>query len=324
VPKVTRANSSRSPRKGRKGGASPASGRSARNTRRAPAPPAFLSHVRNRASAALRAAHYRTSAAARLVSIVCVLVIGGAVLILMGFGRMEHAAAWAGAAADEALRGAGFRLETVDVVGAEAASFDQIREALAADSGHSIFALDLEQARARVEALDWVGDARVFRLLPNRIQVVVNEQTPLARWQIDGAIVVIDVNGQPINTAASPDGAARYAALPLVVGEGAAGPAPALIAALRQFPDVAGHVEAAQRVGERRWTLFLDSGAQLHLPETDGEAALAIVSELQARRGLLSAPAESIDLRNPDQIVVRPLPEDAPDGADGRPRGREA
>jgi cell division septal protein FtsQ len=61
--------------------------------------------------------------------------------------------------------------------------------------------------------------------------------------------------------------------------------------------------------------LFLDSGAQLHLPEQDGEAALAIVRDLEAQRGLLSAPAQIIDLRNPDQIVVRPLPEPVDDGA---------
>ncbi|HSJ97044.1 MAG TPA: cell division protein FtsQ/DivIB, partial [Myxococcota bacterium] len=176
-------------------------------------------------------------------------------------------------------------------------------------------------ARRRVEALDWVGEARVFRLLPTRVQVVVSEQVPLARWQIDGRIVVIDETGQPIEQAGPTD----YAQLPLVVGEGAAAPAPALLAALAAFPDVAAHVEAAQRVGERRWTLYLDNGAQLLLPEDGGEAALAIVSRLHAERNLLNAPAELIDLRNPDRMVIRGEP--APEGT-GASRaygpGREA
>jgi cell division protein FtsQ len=226
-------------------------------------------------------------------------------------GRMNAAMAYAQAAAADALVRAGFRLEAIDVAGAEVAPFEDIRTALGLEYGDSIFALDLEAARGRVKALDWVGEAQVFRLLPNRIQVVVTEQIPMARWQIGGEILVVDIRGTPIEKA----GAHAYPGLPLVVGEGAAEAAPPLLAALEQFPEVGRHVEAAQRVGERRWTLFLASGAQLHLPEREMEAALAILRDLEARRGLLSAPAQSIDLRNPDRIVVQPLPEETSGGS---------
>ena len=310
MPKVTRAPARR------------AGGRSDRITRpgaprrkgsRAPAPPPFFAHLRNRMSARLRAAHYRASAAARLVSVLCILLAAGAVLVLSGMGRMNAALAYAGGAAGDALVRAGFRLEVIDVAGAEVAPFEDIRTALGIEYGDPIFALDLGEARARVRALDWVGEAQVFRLLPNRIQVVVTEQIPMARWQIGGEILVVDVKGAPIEKA----GAHAYPGLPLVVGEGAAEAAPPLLAALERFPEVAGHVEAAQRVGQRRWTLFLDSGAQLHLPERDPEAALAIVADLEARRGLLAAPAQSIDMRNPGRIVVQPL---ADEGAEGETR----
>lgn len=311
MPKVTRA-----PARKAGGRSEPLSrpGAPARRSRsRAPAPPSFFTHLRNRASARVRAAHYRAGAAARLISLLAIVLMVGAVVILSGLGRLNSSLAYAGESTTDALTRAGFRLEAIDVAGAETAPFDDIRAALGLEYGQSIFALDLETARQRVEALDWVGDAQVFRLLPNRIQVVVTEQIPMARWQIDGEILVIDVKGAPIEKA----GASDYAGLPLVVGEGAAERAPQLLAALKQFPTVSRHVEAAQRVGQRRWTLFLESGAELYLPEQDGEAALAIVSQLEAQRGLLSAPAESIDLRNPDKIVVRPLPDDESDGAAG-------
>src|SRR5690606_37974962 len=129
---------------------------------------------------------YRASAAARLVSIACVALIVISLVLLSGVGRLDATAQAAGQMADDALRRAGFRLETVDVAGVESASFDEIRDALGLDYGASIFGLDLEAARARVEAVDRVGDASVFRLLPNRIQVVVVEQVPVARWQIGG------------------------------------------------------------------------------------------------------------------------------------------
>ncbi len=318
MPKVTRAPASR----GR--GSTPVTrpGAAAKRAprRRAPAKPAFFTRLRNQLSARLRAAHYRAGAAARLVSFACLALAALALLIVSGTGRMDSALSAAAAMADDALRHAGFRLQVVDVAGVEAASFDEVRAALGLEYGQSIFALDLEAARQRALALEWVGEAHVFRLLPGRVQVVVTEQIPLARWQIDGRFMLIDAAGAPIDAI----GPGEYAGLPLVVGEGAAASAPALLAALAQFPAVGVHVEAAQRVGERRWTLFLRSGAALHLPEQDGEAALAIVNDLEKERGVLSAPAESIDLRNPGQIVVQPLPGAAPSGASSRAGGREA
>ena len=308
MPKVTRAPAKKA---GGRQAQTSRSGAARRPSRRAPTPPSFFTHLRNQLSARLRSAHYKASAAARLATIAGVVLIAAAVAMLSALGRLDATAAYVSATTDDTLRRMGFRLETIDVAGAESAPFADIQTALDLEYGESIFALDLHGARQRVQALDWVGDAQVFRLLPNRVQVVVTEQIPLARWQIGGEIVVIDVKGGPIEKA----GASDYAHLPLVVGEGAPEHAPQLLAALKQFPEVGRRVEAAQRVGERRWTLFLDSGAQLHLPEQNGEAALAIVRDLEARRGLLSAPAQIIDLRNPDQIVVRPLPEPVDDGA---------
>lgn len=310
MPKVTRkAAGSGGAKRGKPSQAKKSAGR---NSRRASARPNLLTRLRNLISARLRAAHYRAHNAARLVSAICLVLIAGGLLVLLSFGRLVAMADYTTTAAADGLRKAGFALEAVDVAGASHAEADAIRAALDLNWHDSIFALDLEAARARVEALDWVDQAAVIRLLPNRVQVVVSEQTPLARWQIDGDILVIDIHGERIDQAAP----GEYAELPLVVGEGAASAAPSLLAALDRFPLIGGRVEAAQRVGDRRWTLFVDTGAQIYLPEDNDDAALALLSDLQQRRALLDARAASIDLRNPDKLVISPAAEE--------PEGREA
>jgi len=107
-------------------------------------------------------------------------------------------------------------------------------------------------------------------------------------------------------TGAALSGAA--APLPLVVGAGANEAAAAMIDLLRAQPAIAGRVEAAVRVSERRWNLKLSGGADVLLPEGHEAAALTRLAELQGRDRLLDRPVAAIDMRLPDRLVVRMQP----------------
>ena len=265
--------------------------------------PTVFTRIRNHFAARLRGAKYRAGAAVRLatVAITAVMLLG--VAVLWGGGWLAGAAGGAAQSTDKALAGAGFTVRHVDIIGADRAEADAIHAALGDLGPNSIFTLDAASARQRVESLGWVDEAVVARLLPNRISVTVTERRPAAVWQNDGAFFVVDSDGGVI------DGAdpAKYTALPVVVGARAGEAAPELLDAYRQFPSVAERVEAAQRVGERRWTLWIDSGMKVHLPEDEGAAALAILNDLQTRRHILDAPASLIDLRDTTRIVIRPM-----------------
>jgi len=63
-------------------------------------------------------------------------------------------------------------------------------------------------------------------------------------------------------------------------------------------------VQAAARVGERRWTLYLDNGVKIDLPEENVDAALKRVAELDATQNILSKGIREIDLRTNDRIVI--------------------
>ena len=63
---------------------------------------------------------------------------------------------------------------------------------------------------------------------------------------------------------------------------------------------------AAVRVGERRWNLRLNNGADVMLPEGHEVAALDRLMQLQQQHALLDRPLAAIDLRLPDRLVLRP------------------
>ncbi|MFY0638028.1 cell division protein FtsQ/DivIB [Maricaulis maris] len=263
--------------------------------------------LRNWAEAQIRGVRYRMANAARFgglaVAGLSAVTLGGLAL----FGQLDDVTAWAGDRVEGQLADAGFAVRAVDVTGARGEMAHEIVLASQITDGQSIFSVDPEIIRSRVEAMPVIRRARVARLLPNRIAIVVETREAFALWQVEGGLHVIDRDGIVLADADvmnPPD-------LPLVVAEGANQAAPEIVDALSHYPDVAGRVVGAVRVGERRWNLRLDSGADVKLPEGDVVASIAILARLQAERGVLRLAAESFDLRGEGDLIVRALPDRA-------------
>ena len=64
--------------------------------------------------------------------------------------------------------------------GVNYASRAKLLRVFAADCGRSIFAVPLDERRRRLLAVDWVEDASVSRIWPNRLLVRITERKPVA------------------------------------------------------------------------------------------------------------------------------------------------
>ncbi len=64
----------------------------------------------------------------------------------------------------------------------------ELQQALVAAVDGSFFGVDLQAVRAAALALPWVAEARVRRIWPDRLEVEITEQTPVARWNDDGLV----------------------------------------------------------------------------------------------------------------------------------------
>lgn len=206
-----------------------------------------------------------------------------------------------------AARRLGLTVQSVEVVGRDRTAKKTILRALEVRRGTPIFAVDLAAAKARLQDLPWIRSAAVERLLPDTIFVRLVEHQPLAVWQHKGRFVVIDQAGDIIPDAR----AANFPSLPQVVGKGAPKAAPGLVDILASEPDLARHVTAAVRVGERRWNIDLDNGIQVALPEKAPGAAWRRLAALDRNDRLLERQITEVDMRLPDRVVLRLPPDTA-------------
>lgn len=201
-----------------------------------------------------------------------------------------------------ALSEAGFTVRQVAIDGAKNQPRLTIYREVLQGGSDSMLLADLGAMRERLLALPWVRDASIERRWPDRLQIRIVERKPAALWQHRGRIRLIDAQGAVLPT---PDLAA-FAALPLLVGEGARTQAPGLLRIVASQPQLAGEMEAAQWVGERRWDIRMKSGETISLPEgPDAQAAFLRFADIHRQTPLLGRGFIRFDLRIPDKMVVR-------------------
>ena len=214
---------------------------------------------------------------------------------------------------DRLILAAGFGIEQVSVTGHRFTPDGAIYDALDLANVRSMLRFDGAAVRERMERLPWIASATITRVFPDRLEVRVKERVPFALWQRGEREYLVDGTGRVL----SPVTAGSVTHLPRIMGEGAAPEAYALLSALQRFPAVAGSLEAAERIAERRWSLRLAGGTVVHLPAEGWEAALQHLAEPALAVRLQEAGARSIDLRVPERASVRKL-EVSPAGASRR------
>lgn len=199
------------------------------------------------------------------------------------------------------LANAGFRVEEVMLEGRRNESSAQIMRALGISRGAPLLSVDLASARNRLEELPWIRVASVEREFPNTVRVRIVERRPLALWQRKNELVLVDDEGGVITS----QKLERFSKLLVLVGKDAPMHATSLLSILAREPELKQRVNAAVRVGDRRWNIRMDNGVYVRLPENDALAAWRRFARLERQHKLLKQDLLSIDLRIPDQLIVR-------------------
>jgi cell division protein FtsQ len=232
-----------------------------------------------------------------LFAVGCAAAGGAAWWLTRGGGFGERLLALSGAV--------GLAVADVQVEGRQMTAKETVLRAIGAQRGTPLLAVNPAAVRAELEAIPWVRSASVERLFPDTIYVRIAEREPLALWQYKGKLSLIDRDGVAITS----ERLERWAGLPLVVGEDAPAHAAEIIAILATEPTLARRVNAATWIGGRRWNLRMDNGVDVQLPEKGADLAWAQLAKLERTNSLLDRNVEIVDLRLPDRLVVRTVPE---------------
>jgi len=219
-------------------------------------------------------------------------VVGGHVQTFRDrYGEPRHAVA----------RWIGLGLEQVTISGISRLTEAEVLKAAGISDKISLAFLDPVEVRDRLERLPLIKSASVRKLYPNELVLALAEREPYALWQRNGELFVIAADGTVIDL--MQDG--RFVNLPLVVGEGANARTQDYLALLDMAGPLKGRVVAGTLVSGRRWTLKVDNGVDVRLPEIGAAAAVARLVKLEREQKILDKDVTAIDLRMSDRVVVR-------------------
>lgn len=194
----------------------------------------------------------------------------------------------------------GFIVKEVTVEGQNHTSSEQISKTLKIKSGSPIFDIELQNLKARLEAIEWIKYVIVERILPSRIHVSVVERTPIALGQKDKKLYIIDDEGAIIND----KNIKKHFNLPIIIGDGAEIYASSLIKMLKIDPELFKHISSIIRISERRWNIRFDNGLEIKMPEDKMEEAWNKVIKLYKNKELFNDNIISLDLRVSNKIFV--------------------
>lgn len=239
-----------------------------------------------------------------------IFVLGGA--IVLGIFTGGHAETFTNGlvrVVDQAAAASGLRVTAVEISGNRVIDDEAVLDTAGLVPGGSLVGFDARRARVRLESLPWIASARVQKFFPDTLAIDVVERQPFAVWQHEGAYHIIDDTGvllRPVSIEQLPD-------LPVVVGKGGGDGAAILFGALSRHPGIATKVIASVRVAERRWTLHLENGIEVRLPEHGLETALIQLADLDRQARMLKRDVALIDLRIAGRVFVRPRDADTGD-----------
>lgn len=171
----------------------------------------------------------------------------------------------------------------------------------------NFFTVDLERTQAAFEQLPWVRRASVRRLWPDGIELVIEEQHPVARWTpLEGAPRLVNAFGEVFNATVDE---------PLPVFSGAEGSAPRILAEYRELAVALagiGHAPVAVRLSPRdAWQLMLDDGVMIELGRDQPRAPLAErLQRFTAHYAAMKARMRGlggVDMRYPNGFALIPV-----------------
>lgn len=232
-------------------------------------------------------------------------LIGVLLLVASVYAVRQDASLWM----METSSDAGFVLTDISITGLDRTQERDVQAVLDIDSGMPLLAIDLVQIQTRVEALPWVKEAIVNRVLPGSVTIDVQERAPFALSQVNGRVALIDRDGVTITDR----GLGEYRNLMLVVGEAS----PELLRQLDELtattPQLASRIRSAVRVNSRRWDLLFRNGVRVKLPSEmasgyDMARAWVRFENLNQKHRLLEREVSVIDLRLHDRLIVRVTP----------------
>lgn len=197
---------------------------------------------------------------------------------------------------------AGFKVKDILVEGRHYSNADVLLGLINVQKGDPLFAFKPTEAKEQIEKITWVKSARVERRLPDTVYVRLEERKPVALWQHDGVVAVIDDDG----TILTQQDLNLFKDLLMVRGIKAPEHATHLLSVLEGEQKILSLTDHAELIDGRRWNLYLNDGKKVKLPADDIALALRHIVQQDEENNILGEEAiADIDARYAGRLIIR-------------------
>ena len=211
-----------------------------------------------------------------------------------------------------------FRLNSsddIEMTGLSNVTRGQVMEVMGGDIGRNVFFIPLDQRQKQLQQIPWVESASVMRFAPDRINIHINERTPVAFAQIGSRIMLADASGVLMDLTSK-----RKYSFPVILGMSANEPLSTRSEQMKIYNDVVRQLDSegahySQELSEvdlsdpddvKVLTNDPEGGVLVHLGSSNYLARYKIyVAHLREWREQFQK-IESVDLRYDRQIIVNP------------------
>ncbi|HUK25184.1 MAG TPA: FtsQ-type POTRA domain-containing protein [Terriglobales bacterium] len=131
-----------------------------------------------------------------------------------------------------------FRVQSSDdiaITGLENVTRSQVLDVMGGDIGRNIFFVPLSARQKQLEQIPWVQSASVMRFVPDRLEVVIRERTPVAFARVGSRILLIDASGVLMELPTS--GHKKYS-FPVILGTNPGEPLSTRLARMKIYSDL--------------------------------------------------------------------------------------
>ncbi|MFV9875358.1 MAG: cell division protein FtsQ/DivIB [Rickettsiales endosymbiont of Dermacentor nuttalli] len=195
----------------------------------------------------------------------------------------------------------GLTVQNIYLSGQHNTPLNQITSSLNFKLGDNIFTIPIRRIKYNLEQMGWIDEAIIFRQLPDSVYISIIEKKPAALWQSNGALYLIDENGDILTNKQIKD----FANLIIIVGDDAQLYVRSLLDMLRTDKKLYTKITSAIRIGERRWNIRFINGLEVKLPEISPEQAWDYIISLYTQKKLFVNGVTNIDLRIPDKLYIK-------------------
>ena len=212
---------------------------------------------------------------------------------------------WLNGKVDFVAADAGYRLENILVRGRYNTPASEIFESVNLEKGSPLLSFNSAETKEKLLQQDWIETVTVKRILPNTVSIDIQERVPMALWQKENKLFLVDNRGLIITD----NNLSEFKDLIIITGENSGENAVTLFSSFRAVPDIFYNIETAQFISNRRWNLTMKNGTIIKLPEANVPLALSALQKMNNQEKILDKSLEFIDLRDMKKISIKTHPD---------------